>query len=185
MALRMNWRLAAVSLVLPMTWMIFPWIKVMVWMLPLCCRKAPRCLPMPVSGVRPLEVADTFGAPRSGGRRHEGVDIFAPRHTPILSTTDGVVVFVGENRLGGHTVQILGPGGQWHYFAHLEAFGKVGAGQWISAGFPIGTVGDSGNAKGTPPHLHYGVYHFLRKAVDPLPKLQARSRQGWQAGPGR
>lgn len=172
----MRRRLLVAVLAVPLFWMLLPWFKVLCWGLPLCLRGEPAQLPMPISCVRPLDVADTFGAPRSGGRRHEGVDIFAPRHTPILSTTAGVVVFVGDNRLGGHAVQILGPGGQWHYFAHLESFGEVRVGQRIPIGFPVGTVGDSGNAKGTPPHLHYGTYSFFRKAEDPLPKLRVRSR---------
>jgi hypothetical protein len=78
--------------------------------------------------------------------------------------------------LGGHPVQILGPGGQWHYFARLESFGEARVGQRIPVGFPVGTVGDSGNAKGTPPHLHYGTYSFFRQAEDPLPKLRGGSR---------
>jgi murein DD-endopeptidase MepM/ murein hydrolase activator NlpD len=174
-ALRKRYLLAA-ALAAPPVWMLLPWLKVLCWGLPLCFKGEPAQLPMPISRVRLVEVADTFGAPRSGGRRHEGVDIFAPRHTPVLSTTAGVVVFVGDNRLGGQAVQILGPGGQWHYFAHLESFGEVRVGQRIPIGFPVGTVGDSGNAKGTPPHLHYGTYSFFRQAEDPLPKLRGGSR---------
>lgn len=131
---------------------------------------------MPVTEVRAVDVADTFGAPRGGSRRHEGVDIFAPRHTIVLSTTEGIVASVGDNRLGGHAVWILGPGGQWHHYAHLESFGDIRVGQRVPARFPVGTVGDSGNAKGTPPHLRYGTYNLLRRAEDPLPKLRDGAR---------
>ena len=77
----------------------------------------PSSLPLPLPGVR---FADTWGAARSQGRRHEGVDIFAPRNTPVLSTTRGRVLNVGPNTLGGRTVMVLGPGGARHYYAHLE-----------------------------------------------------------------
>lgn len=157
---------------LPVAWITLPLLKVAFLALPLCFNKAPLRLPMPVPNVRPSQVANTFGSPRGEGRRHEGVDIFAPRYSPILSTTNGVVVSVGENRLGGRTVSVIGPGAQRHYFAHLESYGKVRVGQWVHEGYTLGTVGDSGNARGTPPHLHYGIYRFPWKALDPLPLLK-------------
>lgn len=114
-----------------------------------------RSLPNPLPGTRPV---DTWGGARSQGRTHEGVDIFAKRNTPIRATTRGIVLNVGPNTLGGRTVMILGPGGQRHYYAHLERYPALGRGDWIEAGDVVGYVGDSGNARGTPPHLHYGIY---------------------------
>lgn len=126
-------------------------------------------LPNPLPGQ---SLVDTWGAARSEGRRHEGVDIFAPRGTPIRSTTPGVVLNVGENRLGGRTVMILGPGGQRHYYAHLERYREdLGEGDWVEAGDVVGYVGDSGNAQGTPPHLHYGIYG-PGGAINPYPLLR-------------
>ncbi len=125
-------------------------------------------LALPLPGVR---FADTWGAARSQGRRHEGVDIFAPRGTPVLSTTRGMVLNVGPNGLGGRTVMILGPGGVRHYYAHLERYPKLSRGDWVEVGTEVGTVGDSGNAKGTPTHLHYGVY-TSGGAVNPYPLLR-------------
>lgn len=125
-------------------------------------------LPLPLPKVR---FADTWGGARSRGRKHEGVDIFAPRGTPILSTTRGKVLTVGPNTLGGRTVMILGPAGVRHYYAHLQRYADVKRGDWIPAGQVIGYVGDSGNAKGTPPHLHYGIY-TPSGAVNPYPLLQ-------------
>jgi hypothetical protein len=84
---------------------------------------APTSLPVPVRGVPPKALADTWGAPRSGGRRHKGIDIFAKRGTEIIAPVSGVVLDIGRNRLGGNIVKILGPGPQVHYFAHLERFG--------------------------------------------------------------
>jgi len=156
----------------PVVWVALPVLQAGPQALSLCFCKAPPRLPMPVAGVRPIQVADTFGAPRSGRRHHEGVDIFAPRRTPVLSTTEGLVFSYGEDRLGGRTVRVLGPGAQWHYYAHLETYGLLKEGQRIPAGYVLGTVGDSGNARGTPTHLHYGTYGYFGQAVNPWPRLQ-------------
>ena len=118
--------------------------------------------------------ADTWGAARSNGRTHEGVDIFAPRGTPVRATTRGLVVRVGENELGGRTVTVMGPGGFNHYYAHLERYADVSAGTWVKAGDVVGFVGTSGNARGTPPHLHYGVYTPTWQAVNPYPFLRRK-----------
>lgn len=132
-------------------------------------------LPVPVRGVRPSDLRNSWGAPRSGGRDHKGIDIFAPRGRAIVSSTRGIVMTVGTNRLGGRVVRVLGPGGHWHYYAHLERFGDVRPGDVIAAGTVIGYVGDSGNARGTPPHLHYGIYRFRGGAINPYPLLRTRA----------
>lgn len=122
--------------------------------------------PLPEQGL-----TDTWGAARSQGRSHEGIDIFAPRGTPIQSTTQGIVSKVGNNNLGGRVVVVVGPGGAGHYYAHLEDYADISPNDWINAGDIIGYVGDSGNAKGTPPHLHYGIY-INGSAVNPYPLMQ-------------
>ena len=116
-------------------------------------------------------LADTWGAARSQGRSHEGIDIFAERGTPIQATTQGIVSKVGEDALGGRVVMIIGPGGAGHYYAHLEDYADISANDWVNTGDTIGYVGDSGNAKGTPPHVHYGIY-INGSAVNPYPLLQ-------------
>lgn len=133
---------------------------------------APVHLPVPVDGVAARQLRDGWDSPRSGGRRHRGIDIFAPRNTPIRSTTRGLVLTVGTNRLGGRVVRVLGPGPMWHYYAHLERYGPVHPGDFIQAGQVVGYVGDSGNARGTPTHLHYGIYRFEGGAVNPYPFLR-------------
>lgn len=133
----------------------------------------PLALPVPVEGVRASRIADTWRTARSGGRRHEGVDIFAPRGTPVRSTTPGLVVQKGWNRLGGRVVTLIGPGGQRHYYAHLEQFAGPGPGDWVEEGDLLGFVGDSGNAAGTPTHLHYGIYSPGGEAQNPHPLLTA------------
>ena len=134
--------------------------------------ESPRVLPMPVDGVRPRQLRDTWNGPRPGGRQHKGIDIFAKRGTPIRSTTPGIVVTVGTNKLGGHIVWVYGPNGEWHYYAHLERFADIQPGDVIGAGTVLGYVGDSGNAKGTPPHLHYGIYPAAGGAMNPYPRLR-------------
>lgn len=134
--------------------------------------ESPRVLPVPVDGVRPRQLRDTWNGPRPGGRRHQGIDIFAKRGTPIRSTTPGIVVTVGTNRLGGRIVWVYGPRSEWHYYAHLERYSAVRPGDVIAAGTIVGYVGDSGNAKGTPPHLHYGIYRAQGGAMNPYPRLR-------------
>ena len=131
-------------------------------------------LPTENSLLSPLpeqHLADTWGGARSQGRSHEGIDIFAARGTPIQATTQGIVSKVGENTLGGRVVFIIGPGGAGHYYAHLEDYADISPNDWVNAGDIIGYVGDSGNAKGTPPHVHYGIY-INGSAVNPYPLLQ-------------
>ncbi|MES1245450.1 MAG: M23 family metallopeptidase [Acidobacteriota bacterium] len=134
----------------------------------------PAALPVPVDGVQPSALVDTWGAARSEGRRHEGIDIFAPRNTQVLSATHGVVVRRGWNRLGGRVISVLGPGGFSHYYAHLEAWDLPDTGDWVEAGQVLGYVGTTGNAAGTPPHLHYGIYKGLGGAINPYPLLASR-----------
>lgn len=152
--------------------MSIPGIRVVPYMISLFLRDAPRTLSVPVEGVPASRLADTWGAPRSGGRRHEGIDIFAKKGTRILSAIEGVVTRVGDNRLGGHSVWVMGPGGYLYYYAHLEKFGDVKPLQRIRKGHCIGAVGDSGNARGTPPHLHYGIYRLIGGARNPYPLLK-------------
>lgn len=131
----------------------------------------PAILPVPVQGVPRRGLVDTWGGARSGGRKHEGIDIFAVRNTPVLSSTRGIVLKVGINELGGNIVTVYGPGGYAHYYAHLEKYGKYEEGDLVNPGDTLGYVGTSGNARGTPPHLHYGIYQPSGGAINPYPYL--------------
>lgn len=133
---------------------------------------APVSLPVPVQGVAARRLADTWGAARAGGRTHQGIDIFARRGTPVLSATEGVVTRVGTNELGGQVVWVMGPGRQMHYYAHLDGYADIRRGQLVAPGDVLGFVGNTGNAKGTPPHLHYGIY-ATGGALNPYPLLTA------------
>lgn len=128
-------------------------------------------LPVPVEGVRKGQLTNSWGSPRSGGRRHKGIDVFAPKDTSVLSTTPGIVFRVGHVRLGGPSVVVLGPGLEWHYYTHLNKFGDIKPGELVAIGDILGYVGDKGNAKGTPFHLHYGIYSPVGIAQNPYPRL--------------
>jgi len=131
-------------------------------------------LSMPVKGVSRRQIADTWGAERSGGRGHSGQDIFAKRGTPVYSATEGVVLRVGENDLGGKVVFVYGAGGRRYYYAHLDDFApELKEGDAVTTDTLLGYVGTTGNARGTPPHLHFGVY-AAGGAIDPLPLLTDR-----------
>jgi peptidoglycan LD-endopeptidase LytH len=127
-------------------------------------------LTFPVAGRDAAAVGSVFGDPRDGGRRaHHGIDIFAPRDTPVLAAADGVVRSVGTNRLGGNIVWVWDPDRrQSHYYAHLSQQ-AVRTGQRVQAGDIVGYVGNTGNARGTPPHLHFAIYAAGDGPIDPLP----------------
>ncbi|MFC4932783.1 M23 family metallopeptidase [Massilia sp. GCM10023247] len=148
-----------------------PWFQEMLYAMRLASMPAAQSLPVPVRGVAPRALHDTWGGARSGGRRHEGIDIFARRGTPVTSATEGIVMRVGTNRLGGQVVWVLGPGGQRHYYAHLDRYADIASGQRVRPGTILGYVGTSGNAAGTPPHLHYGIYE-AGGAINPYPLLR-------------
>jgi murein DD-endopeptidase MepM/ murein hydrolase activator NlpD len=145
---------------------VFPALQRPLAVIALLREPPPPHLPVPVQGVTARQLASSWAAPRPGGRRHEGIDIFARRDTPVLSTTRGIVVRRGSNDLGGNVVIVLGPGGHRHYYAHLARFADASIGEWVEAGHIIGYVGNSGNARATAPHLHYGIY-TPAGAIDP------------------
>ena len=131
-------------------------------------------LAMPLENVSKRGIADTWEAPRGTDRRHEGQDIFAPRGTPILSATRGIIYKIGENNLGGQTVSVIGAGGRVYYYAHLDSYARgIEVGDRVTTRTVLGYVGTTGNAQGTPPHLHFGVY-TSGGAINPLPMLTDR-----------
>ena len=131
-------------------------------------------LAMPLEDVRKKAIADTWQAARGVGRKHEGQDIFAPRGTPILSATSGYIYNIGENSLGGQTVSVISKGGRVYYYAHLDSYARgIQIGDRVTTRTVLGYVGTTGNAQGTPPHLHFGVY-TSSGAINPLPMLTDR-----------
>lgn len=136
-------------------------------------------LVFPVAGRSIGSVLSFFGDERDGGRRvHHGVDIFAPRGTPVLAGSAGETYRVSETPIGGKIVWIRDTVRQAAvYYAHLDSQ-TVGNGEWVEAGDTLGFVGNTGNARTTPPHLHFGLYRRGRRGdpdrgpVDPLPFLR-------------
>jgi murein DD-endopeptidase MepM/ murein hydrolase activator NlpD len=124
-------------------------------------------LRFPVSGGGARHIQSVFGDARdAGSRRHEGVDIFAPRGTPVVAASDGFVRN-GENTLGGRVVWLWDMSrGIRVYYAHLDEQ-LVRTGAFVRAGDTIGTVGNTGNARTTAPHLHFGIYAGGEGAIDP------------------
>ncbi|MDH3291931.1 MAG: peptidoglycan DD-metalloendopeptidase family protein [Gemmatimonadota bacterium] len=126
-------------------------------------------LQFPVSGHDTSAIRSRYGAPRDGGRRrHEGLDIFARRGTPVLAAASGYVRSTRPNNLGGNVIWLRDEMERTHYYAHLDSV-VVFRGLAVEVGDTIGFVGNSGNARTTPPHLHFGVYQ--RGSFDPYPAL--------------
>lgn len=122
----------------------------------------------PVQGGN-LNFADTWGASRSGGRAHQGTDMMADRGTETVAPVSGTVEH-RENGLGGLTWYVYGDNGDTYYGAHLDAYENVGAGH-VERGTVIGYVGDTGNAAGTPPHLHFEYQPGGGSSVNPYERL--------------
>ncbi|MGH7565810.1 MAG: M23 family metallopeptidase [Gemmatimonadota bacterium] len=157
-----------------------PMLELAFWRMELVGAEPPRGLPVPVEGVAPEDLGDTWGSARSGGREHQGIDIFARRRTPVRSTTPGLVARRGENPLGGRTMTILGPGGWRHYYAHLQSYAGHAEGDRVAQGEVIGFVGTSGNAPADAPHLHYGIY-TRDGPLNPYPLLARTADKGASA----
>lgn len=131
---------------------------------------ADAALAFPVDGGAVRDVGSVFGDPRDGGSRdHHGIDIFARRNTPVLAAAEGTVSSVRTTPIGGRVVWLRDHArGQSLYYAHLERQ-LVERGQRVHVGDTLGLVGNSGNARTTPTHLHFGIYRRGEGPVDPLP----------------
>jgi murein DD-endopeptidase MepM/ murein hydrolase activator NlpD len=117
-------------------------------------------LVVPVAGVTPAELSDTWGQSRAEGEReHHAIDIMAPRGTPVLAAAAGTVEKLFESKDGGHTIYIRRTDPVWiDYYAHLDTYATdLREGIKIRAGQQIGTVGSTGNAGADAPHLHYEI----------------------------
>lgn len=118
----------------------------------------------------------TFWHPNWGASGvHKGIDIFARKGEAVMAAQAGLVLWRGEIEQGGKVILVLTPRGWLHYYAHLKSIHTRPA-AWVVAGEPIGEVGDTGNARGGPPHLHYSVLTLL-----PRPWAVRGGAQGWKA----
>ena len=131
----------------------------------------------PIDGPYELPLIDSFGFPRMTGTPdehwHEGIDIFAPRGTPLVAAERGVVTRIGVGRLGGLKLWLVGESGSEWYYAHLDTFAPgLADGRVVEAGDLLGHVGNTGNAVGTPPHLHLQLHPDGGRPVNPFPLLK-------------
>jgi peptidoglycan LD-endopeptidase LytH len=152
---------------------------------PLPESEPPRPLTMPVLGIDPSSIHDTFDEMRGGAtRRHDALDILAPRDTPVVATDDGTVKKLFTSVAGGLTVYQYDPDQRYcYYYAHLDAYAPgLHEGQILHRGDLLGYVGTTGNAAKDTPHLHFAVIHldldkrwWTGMPIDPYPLLY-RSR---------
>ena len=129
----------------------------------------------PVSGATNSNIQSFWGAQRAGGKRsHEGNDVFTARGTPVIAVTDGRISSTGNKGLGGKQVWLRDDLlGNSLYYAHLDSI-AVSSGKSVKVGDTLGFVGNTGNARTTSPHLHFGIYKGYKGAIDPLPYIKMR-----------
>ncbi|MGE0129802.1 MAG: M23 family metallopeptidase [Blastocatellales bacterium] len=115
---------------------------------------------IPVEGIRPDDLRDTFNKPRSGGRSHNAIDIKAPQGTPVLAAAGGEIVRLFQNKRGGNTIYQLSADKKLvFYYAHLDRYAEdLSVGHYARQGEVIGYVGDTGNAGAGNYHLHFSIW---------------------------
>ena len=137
---------------------------------------------IPVAGVKATQLTDTFNQTRDGTRRHEALDIMAPRGTPVLAASDGKVAKLFTSVPGGLTIYEFDPSGTYaYYYAHLDRYSPgLMEGRILKRGDVIGYVGSTGNASGDAPHLHFAIFalgqdkHWWQGTpINPYPLLTA------------
>jgi murein DD-endopeptidase MepM/ murein hydrolase activator NlpD len=138
-------------------------------------------LPAGVSHVFPIRAASKFSDDwlfsRPGGRYHEGIDLFAAYGSPVVAVADGTLFRVGYNGLGGWRLWLRDNAGTTFYYAHLSSFAPTATeGASVTGGTVIGFVGDSGDARGTSPHVHFEIHPGGGGPVRPYPLVSSWPR---------
>ena len=138
---------------------------------------APLPPPSPGAGACPVagaaSFADTWGASRSGGRTHKGVDMISTRNTPLVAIYAGTIKRITTGSLSGLAVWLRAENGDEFFYAHLESFGAISVGQPVPEGYVIGYVGTSGNAPDWLPHVHFEWHPGGGAAVNPYPLVKS------------
>ena len=142
----------------------------------------PDALSMPVQGVLPADLRDTYTDRRGGGTRgHEALDIMAPRGTPVLAVDDGRIAKLFLSQPGGITIYQFDLSGRFaYYYAHLDGYAAgLAEGQTVRRGQLLGYVGSSGNASPDAPHLHFAIFRldgekrwWTGVPINPLPYMR-------------
>lgn len=145
---------------------------------------APSGLLLPVQGIQPTQLQDTFTDARSEGRVHDAIDILAAEGTPVLAVADGRIEKLFDSDRGGLTIYQFEPGGTYcYYYAHLQRYADgLAEKQQVKRGEVIGYVGSTGNANAEAPHLHFEVHvlgpekeWWKGESINPYPLLGGRA----------
>jgi murein DD-endopeptidase MepM/ murein hydrolase activator NlpD len=148
---------------------------------------APSGLALPVVGIKPDQLTDTFDAARSQGRRHDAIDIMAAEGTPVIAAADGTIEKLFNSVRGGMTIYERSPDGKWeYYYAHLSAYAPgLAEGQQVKRGQVIARVGHTGDASAAGPHLHFAIntmapgdHWWNGTAINPYPLLAGKKAGG-------
>ena len=148
---------------------------------------SPSGLALPVVGVKPEQLTDTFDAARSAGRRHDAIDIMAAEGTPVIAAADGTIEKLFNSVRGGMTVYERSVDGKWlYYYAHLSAYAPgLGEGQQVKRGQVIARVGHTGDASPDGPHLHFAINSMAPgerwwngTPINPYPLLAGKKASG-------
>ena len=147
----------------------------------------PSGLALPVVGVRPDQLVDTYDEARGQGRRHDAIDIMAPEGSPVIAAADGTIEKLFNSVRGGITVYERSPDRKWmYYYAHLSAYAPgLHEGQQVKRGQVIAQVGHTGDASADGPHLHFAINSmapgdgwWLGNAINPYPLLAGKRASG-------
>lgn len=150
-------------------------------------RVSPSGLAIPVVGVKPEQLVDTFDAARAAGRRHDAIDIMAAEGTPVIAAADGKVEKLFNSVRGGITVYVRSPDQKWeYYYAHLQRYAPgLHEGQDVKRGQVIALVGHTGDANAAGPHLHFaintmgpGERWWQGTPINPYPLLAGKKANG-------
>jgi peptidoglycan LD-endopeptidase LytH len=148
----------------------------------------PAGLAIPVQGVKPRQLSDTYTQARAGGARtHDAIDIMAPEGTPVMAAADGTVEKLFDSGGGGITAYVRSPDSRWtYYYAHLQGYAPgLAEGQRVKRGQVIGRVGHTGNANAVGPHLHFAINRmqpgerwWQGSPINPYPLLAGKKARG-------
>ena len=146
----------------------------------------PSGLAIPVAGIKPEALANTYKAARSGGRIHNAIDIMAPHGTPVVAADAGRILRLSTSALGGITIYATDPEERFvYYYAHLQGYREgLAAGTQVARGDTLGYVGSTGNASPSAPHLHFQVMrmpddrrYWGGEPINPFPALAGSARR--------